>query len=204
MGERATEPERPATSALATRDRILVAAHALIRDVGIRRLSMSEVALASGLSRAALYKHFPDKEALVDAVLVRNGHLIREQLDRRLAAAPTLADQCVVAVRFGLTPPGELRLLQLHDSDPEALAQLLTTGAAPFLDRATRFWTPRVAAAQERGEVAADLDPAEAAAWIARALYALAVTPALAAGARAADAALERYVRRFVVGALRP
>jgi AcrR family transcriptional regulator len=193
--------DRLPAGAAATRERIVVAAHALIREVGIRRLSMSEVAAAAGLSRAALYKHFPDKRSLVDAVLVRNGHLIREELDRALASATTLADQCVVAVRLGLTPPGELRLLELHDSDPEALAQLLTTGAAPFLERATRFWAPHVAAAQQRGEVRHDLDPAEAAEWIARSLYALAVTPPLATDLGDA-AALERYVRRYVVGAL--
>lgn len=187
----------------ATRERIVVTAHGLIRNVGIRRLSMSDVASAAGLSRAALYKHFPDKQSLVDAVLVRNGHLIREELDRALASAATLADQCVLSARLGLAPPGELRLLELHESDPEALAQLLTTGAAPFLERATRFWTPHVAAAQARGEVAADLDPAEAAEWVARSLYALAVTPPLSINLGDADA-LDRYVRRYVVGALLP
>jgi AcrR family transcriptional regulator len=199
-------PARPApggtAGAAATRERIVVVAHGLIREVGIRRLSMSEVAAAAQLSRAALYKHFPDKQSLVDAVLVRNGHLIREQLDRELAGAATLADRCVLAVRFGLTPPGELRLLELHESDPEALAQLLTTGAAPFLERAIRFWTPHVAAAQASGEVAADLDPAEAAEWIARSLYALAVTPRLVTD-HGTEAALEHYIRRFVLGALR-
>lgn len=193
----------PSAGAAATRERIVVAAHGLIRDVGIRRLSMIEVAGAASLSRAALYKHFPDKQSLVDAVLVRNGHLIREELDRALAAATTLADKCLVAVRLGLTPPGELRLLDLHDSDPEALAELLTTGAAPFLERATRFWAVHVATAQRAGEVAADLDPAEAAEWIARALYALAVTPPRTVDRADADG-LERYVRRYVVGALRP
>ena len=185
----------------ATRERIVVAAHGLIREVGIRRLSMSEVANAAQLSRAALYKHFPDKQSLVDAVLVRNGHLIREELDRALASAATLAEQCVISARLGLTPPGELRLLELHESDPEALAQLLTTGAAPFLERATRFWTPHVAAAQARGEVRGDLDPVEAGEWIARSLYALAVTPPRSIDLGDADA-LEGYVRRYVVGAL--
>lgn len=200
MVEGAAEPEL--TGAAATRERIVVTAHGLIREVGIRRLTMSEVATAAGLSRAALYKHFADKDSLVDAVLVRNGRLIREQLDRRFAEAATLADQCVVAVRFGLTPPGELRLLDLHESDPEALAELLTTGATPFLERATRFWTAHVIAAQGRGEVAADLEPAEAAEWVARTLYALAVTPPLSFERGDPDA-LERYIRRFVVGALR-
>jgi AcrR family transcriptional regulator len=189
--------------AAATRERIVVAAHGLIREVGIRRLSMSDVASAAQLSRAALYKHFPDKRSLVDAVLVRNGHLIREELDRALASATTLAEQCLISARLGLTPPGELRLLELHESDPEALAQLLTTGAAPFLERATRFWSAHVAAAQARGEVRGDLDPDEAAEWIARSLYALAVTPPRSIDLNDSDA-LDRYIRRYVVGALHP
>ena len=72
--------------------------------------------------------------------------------------------------------PGELLLLELHVNDPDELARLLTSGSAPFLERATRFWESHVRAAQDTGEVRTDVDPAEAAEWIARCLYSLAAT----------------------------
>ena len=190
-------------TAAATRERIIETTHALIREVGIRRLTMREVANRAALSRAALYRHFPDKQTLVDAVLVHNGHLVRTELDRALAGVGRLDDKCVLAARFGLSPPREVLLLDLHRNDPEQLALLLTTGAAPFLERATRFWQPHVRLAQEAGEIRMDVDPAAAAEWIARCLYGLAVTPSITFD-RGDPAAVEAYIREFVVGALRP
>jgi AcrR family transcriptional regulator len=191
------------TGAHATRQRILEVSHEAVRDVGIRRLTMRAVAERASLSRAALYRHFPDKAALVDAVLVRNGHLVRAELDRLLSGVERLDDKCVLAARFGLAPPRELLLLELHINDPEELARLLTSGSAPFLERATRFWEPHVRAAQDTGEARTDVDPAEAAEWIARCLYSLAATPTITFD-RGDPAAVERHVRTFVVGALRP
>lgn len=185
----------------ATRQRIIEVAHGLIRDVGIRRLTMRNVAQQAELSRAALYRHFPDKPSLVDAVLRHNGHMVRAELDRVLEGVDSLADKCVTASRFGLLPPREVLLLELHRSDPEALAQLLTTDAHPFLERAMRFWTPHVEAAQESGEIRTELDAAAAAEWIARCLYGLAVTPSITFD-RHDPAAIDWYIRSFVMTGL--
>ena len=89
------------------------------------------------MSRAAVYRYYPDKPSLVDAVLIHNGHLVREELTRRLDDAGSFADKCVVAAQFGQRMPRDGLLLSLGETEPETLALLLTTGAAPFLDRAT-------------------------------------------------------------------
>jgi AcrR family transcriptional regulator len=52
-----------------TRDRILDAAAELLRTRGILRTTTKEIAKAAGLSEAALYKHFRDKEELLLCVL---------------------------------------------------------------------------------------------------------------------------------------
>src|SRR5215217_2342914 len=56
-----------------TRRRIVDSAHECIREVGIKRMTMEAVAVAAEVSRAGLYRYFPNKQVLVDAVLVRNG-----------------------------------------------------------------------------------------------------------------------------------
>lgn len=52
-----------------TRDQILDAAASLIRDVGLRRTTTREIAMAAGLSEAALYRHFADRAELFLCVI---------------------------------------------------------------------------------------------------------------------------------------
>ncbi|NBE50099.1 TetR/AcrR family transcriptional regulator [Streptomyces boluensis] len=51
------------------RERILTAAHELMRTIGLARTTTKEIAKAAGCSEAALYKHFASKEELFVSVL---------------------------------------------------------------------------------------------------------------------------------------
>src|SRR6516165_4103039 len=64
-------------------DRILDAAMRVFRRHGFRRSSIEQAAEEAGLTRQALYHHFPSKEALFRAVL--------EQLYARALAAEAVA-----------------------------------------------------------------------------------------------------------------
>lgn len=59
---RSLEPERLTTSEI-----ILEATLAVLARSGTRKLSLSEVAAAAGVSRPTLYRWFPTKEALLEA-----------------------------------------------------------------------------------------------------------------------------------------
>ncbi|MFE0371374.1 TetR/AcrR family transcriptional regulator [Streptomyces tendae] len=56
-------------SATPARERILDAAHELMRTVGLARATTKEIARVAGCSEAALYKHFASKEELFIRVL---------------------------------------------------------------------------------------------------------------------------------------
>ena len=53
------------------RDQIAEATLALVAESGLSRLSVAAVARRVGFSPAALYRHFPGKDAIMDAVLER-------------------------------------------------------------------------------------------------------------------------------------
>lgn len=52
-----------------TRDRIFQAAKALFARDGVSGVSMRDVAKAAGVTPMAIYRHFTDKEALIDALM---------------------------------------------------------------------------------------------------------------------------------------
>jgi AcrR family transcriptional regulator len=185
-----------------TRERIVAAAFLLVRRFGIRHLVMDAVAEEAGVSRAALYRYFANKQALIDEVLEENARRWRRALDERLAGKRTLAGKVGAAAHFGHFPPGDLLLLGLRETDPESLAELLTTGAHQFLQRAIRFWAPHVAKARQRGEISRSVEPEQGAEWIARSFYSLSTIPGMTFDA-SEPAALERFARSFILSGLR-
>src|ERR671937_3000254 len=54
-----------------TRARILDAAFAAVRDFGVSRTTVEDVAQRAGLSRQTVYRYFPSKDHLVLALVLR-------------------------------------------------------------------------------------------------------------------------------------
>ena len=70
------------------RSELLAEAERTVREQGVDKLSLRELARATGVSHAAPRRHFPDRQALLDA-LAESGF---ERLERELAAALNAAD----------------------------------------------------------------------------------------------------------------
>src|SRR5665213_2323782 len=83
----------------ATEERILGATLRLVGRRGVKRLGMQEVSEAAGVSRATLYRYFPSKDRLLDAVAVFDEHSFSEGLAGALATRqdPTERMQAFVA-----------------------------------------------------------------------------------------------------------
>jgi AcrR family transcriptional regulator len=83
-----------------TEDRILEAALRLVGRRGVKRLGMQEVSEAAGVSRATLYRYFPSKERLMDAVAVFDERTFSEGLAASLAVVEDPADRIRTFVAF--------------------------------------------------------------------------------------------------------
>src|ERR1700728_732292 len=68
----------------ATRDRIVHAAADLMYARGVTGTTLAAVRAATGTSKSQLYRHFPDKDALVHAVIARRGQQVLERETQRL------------------------------------------------------------------------------------------------------------------------
>jgi TetR/AcrR family transcriptional regulator, transcriptional repressor for nem operon len=81
-----TDPARITARGRATSARIVKAAAHLMYVKGVNATTLDDVRTASGTSKSQLYRHFPDKDALVRAVIAAQSTTIlareRDQLDR--------------------------------------------------------------------------------------------------------------------------
>ena len=120
-------------AAAATRERICVAAEELFVGDGYARTSIRAVAKAAGVAEATIYLTFPNKAALLDAVIVRaTRDNPSEGLDAIAAAPPEeilprfAASNAVLMARAG-------RLIALGES-----ASLMDAELRPLRERAHR------------------------------------------------------------------
>lgn len=87
-----------------THSTVLDAAEAALTARGYAGMALEEVARQSGVSKAALYHHFPEgKDALILAVALRMLEREREGVARAIAAAPSARDQMIATARWVLS-----------------------------------------------------------------------------------------------------
>jgi AcrR family transcriptional regulator len=107
---------------------------------GLRRTTVDTVARRAGVSRATLYRRFRDKDALVQAVLVRECRRFFGSIAAAVAGVSTVEERLVegfaVGVRYARADPLLNRLLA---SDAEALLPYLTTNGALVVAAARDF-----------------------------------------------------------------
>jgi AcrR family transcriptional regulator len=70
------------------RGQIVRAALAIVAEQGAGSLSIAAVAHRVGLAPSALYRHYPDKDAMIADLLRRVGEGIRANIERAVAEAP--------------------------------------------------------------------------------------------------------------------
>jgi AcrR family transcriptional regulator len=96
-----------------TRDEILDALAALLADRGVDDLTTKELARAAGVSERTVYRHFPDRMALVEGLTSR----FVDSTDRVPVVPERLEDVKPLAVEL-------MRVLEAHDVEAQAEALL--------------------------------------------------------------------------------
>lgn len=117
--------------------RILQGALVQLGLVGVRRTTMDDIARRSGVGRATLYRRFPTKTALVDAVVLAEVYRYLEGNALAHSKGKTMEERWVNGTMFTLGFLREHVLLnRLLDIEPETILPSLTVEAGPILDLA--------------------------------------------------------------------
>ncbi|MFT4199286.1 TetR/AcrR family transcriptional regulator [Gordonia sp. (in: high G+C Gram-positive bacteria)] len=192
------------TDVTTTRERLLTVADEMLAEKGIRATTMSAVAERAGVSRAWLYRLFPDKNALVGAALIRLVETTWERNHAELEEIEGFESRLVAGVQIGrraYDDPGAT-LMRLRSGEPEEFAAAIGVGVAGLVPDLAAFWHRYLVAAVADGEIHPDTDVDEAAEWVARVLISLGSVPGNTIDADD-PRALRRHFRRYVLPALR-
>ena len=149
----------------ATRQRLVDAAEAIVRDKGVGALRLDSVADAVDLHRSSVYRYFGSKEELITAVVVQDtlriGRQVIAQLGASAAPGEFLVDGLVIALAEMAKDPVHQSLMA--PSASEAMARVggkaLTEGLRPLVE-------PVFAAAVDQGVLRDGVTPDDAMRWL--------------------------------------
>jgi AcrR family transcriptional regulator len=156
---RMLDPE-PDTDELA--ERVLDGALAQFRDYGLSRTTMDDVARRAGLSRVTIYRRFQNKNALIEAVLLRECRRCLDALNQAVAGLPGIRERMVEGYVFALRYAREHPLVGgLLKVEPQVILPFMTVHAEPALIAVRTFLAMHLRRAQDAGELTeqADVEP---------------------------------------------
>jgi AcrR family transcriptional regulator len=170
------------------RDAIVDTAESLVAELGLRAVTMGQIAERTGIGRATLYKYFPDVEAILVAWHDRHvtGHL------EHLAAArdeATEARERLQTVLTGYALHAYARAHQPHAADLAALVHR-DEHVAQAQQQLHNLFRGVLTEAAGAGDIRRDVAPAELAEYCIHALNAAARLPTKAATRRLVDVTL--------------
>lgn len=150
------------------REDLLAAAARRFVAVGIRKTTMEDIAREARAGKATLYRHFRNKDAVIDALLERESERFVRALERGARGHGSVAGEVegafLAGVRFFVEHPV---LTKGRDEEPGILLPRITANRGPLVQMTLELFTGLI----EAGVTSAELrtvDPREAAEVIVR------------------------------------
>jgi AcrR family transcriptional regulator len=164
-------------ASLEVREQILQGAFDCIARFGISKTTVEDVARASGVSRATLYRYFPGgREDLIASVISWETTRFFLRLYQEVAAAHDLEEVLIIGLSFARRAVVEHEVLQrVLDNEPELLLPHLTVDATRVVDLVAAFLRPMLLSygLREQGQPSAG----EAADFLARMILSFVMAP---------------------------
>lgn len=187
----------------ATSERILAAAIEQTEDFGLRRFTIDDVARRVGVSRVTVYRYFPKKDRLVEAVMLHELRRFLREIDAAVAPYETLQERLVEGFVFALEfLRGHGLLNRLLRTEPEFILPYLTVRAAPILAAGREFIADFARREAEAGGLPLGEEEIEAVSeLLARAVLSFVLTPDSVLGLRT-NAEIRAFAEHYLAPTL--
>lgn len=154
-----------------SKERLYEAAYACVARFGLAKTTMEDVAREAGLSRATVYRYFPQgKDQLVREVVAWEANRFFMRLTAAVAHHVDLGDLLEATVLFARRAVDEHAVLQkILETEPDRLLPVLTTESGRLIALVKQF----LVLAMQRSPVRRDLDVDAAADYLARMVLSL-------------------------------
>ncbi|KUI34635.1 TetR/AcrR family transcriptional regulator [Mycobacterium sp. GA-2829] len=187
-----------APSAEGTAERILDAALKQFELLGIRRSTVEDITRRSGLARVTLYRNFANKDAIVEAVLLRELERFLSDLAAEAGGYAEAEDKLAEGFVFTLTTLRNHALLQrLLATEPETVLPFLTVEGDGVVRTASSFLAHQLAVALP-DDRRTQLELLEVAEVTVRVIVSFLLTPSQNVALGDDDAA-RSFARRYLV-----
>jgi len=189
-------PSRPSFKAqmlVAREEAIVHTVNRLLAEKGFEAMTVDEVAASVGIAKASLYKHFPSKEDLAAAAMVRIMKQAQDFLDGLPAGAAPI-DQLKAVARWTMEVQLAGEMPSLPSQNSTLRAALMNNRA--YLDRLVDV-SDRLGVFIEKAQAQGALNPKLPALVVLYTLFARACDPVLGflkAGGQHSDAEIVQYV----------
>ncbi len=147
------------SAAADNRERILAEARRLLAEQGYAGLSMREIAEAAGVSKAAIYYHFADKEALFAVIVSQSLGNLEAMIDEARAQAADARAAVGAIVQGILTQPEDERaIIRLVTQE---IGHISAAGRARFDEAYYRRFIGKIRGALQAGMDSGEFRPVD-------------------------------------------
>lgn len=159
--------ERKSPARLANEARVLAAAVDCFRRQGVGKTTMEDIAVAAGMGRQTVYRTFPTRGALLDAVALDRLLDMRDRMKKKVDGYLTLESAMVdgtIDVR-DIARDDETYMMVVAEVGDHGLERYLLSPPPVIREIMRSIWVDVFARARERGELRTDLSDLEIADW---------------------------------------
>jgi AcrR family transcriptional regulator len=169
----------PDVSADDPRERVLAGAYECVSRFGMAKTTVDDVAKASGISRATIYRLFPGgRDQLLRETVGWEMNRFFARLAQAVAAAPDFTTRIEQALTYAHRAVNEHAVLQkVLVTEPELLLPLMTIEQHRVLRYITAYLRPLLEREADAGRLRPGLDPEVAADFVARMALSIMASP---------------------------